>query len=194
MQRIRNAVDLLRGSKIHIHPILVTLIAVRGLDSSYEAVKHDLSVQSDKYANLDLETLETRCETFASAAKTVQSDAAIPTAAAAVTTNTRTRSRGQVPTNPNYPPQERVTHTQVMTQLGKGKTECPLCFNIHPFIKCSKAIEAGYVVKYNPPKARTQQTTHLPSSPPSPFALPRVTWYPISTFCNTMTAPPSPRH
>ena len=54
MQRIRNAVDLLRGGKIHIHPILITLIAVRGLDSSYEAVKHDLSIQSDKYANLDL--------------------------------------------------------------------------------------------------------------------------------------------
>ena len=57
MQRIRNAVDLLRSGKIHIHPILVTLSAVRGLDSSYEAVKHDLSVQSDKYANLDPETI-----------------------------------------------------------------------------------------------------------------------------------------
>ena len=55
MQRIRNAVDLLHGGKIHINPILIALIAVRGLDSSYEAVKHDLSVQSDKYANLDLE-------------------------------------------------------------------------------------------------------------------------------------------
>ena len=40
MQRIRNAVGLLRSGKIHIHPILITLIAVRGLDSSYKAVKH----------------------------------------------------------------------------------------------------------------------------------------------------------
>ena len=78
MQRIRNAVDLFCGGKIHIHLTLVTLIAVPGLDSSYEAVKHDLSVQSDNYANLGLETIKTRCKTFASAAKTVQSDAAIP--------------------------------------------------------------------------------------------------------------------
>ena len=34
MQRIRNAVDLLRGGKINIHPILVTLIAVRGPERS----------------------------------------------------------------------------------------------------------------------------------------------------------------
>ena len=156
MQRIRNAVGLLRSGKIHIHPILVTLIAVRGLDSSYEAVKHDFSVQSDKYANLDLETLNTRCETFASDAKTVQSDAATLAAAAAeVAPNTRNRSHAQGSfINPHYPPQERVHHTQVMTQLGKGKTECPLCFNIYPFIKCSKALEAGYVVKYDPTKAK----------------------------------------
>ena len=111
-----NAVDPLRGGKVHIHSILITLIAVHGLDSSYKATTHDLSIQSNTYANLDLDILETRYKTFTSAAKTVQSDAATPRAAAAVTTNTRTRSRAQVPlTNPHYPPQEIIQHTQVMT-------------------------------------------------------------------------------
>ena len=160
MQRIRNAVDLLRSGKIHIHPILITLIAVRGLDSSYEAVKHDLSVQSDKYANLDLETLETRCETFASTAKTVQSDAAIPTTAAAVTTNTRTRSRDQARTNPNYLPEKGISRHHVMKQLAKADTECPLCFHDHGFVKCSKALGSGYVVKHDPTKAKVA-STHL---------------------------------
>ena len=103
MQHIRNAIDLFCGSKIHIYPILVTLVAVRGLDSSYEAVKYDLSIQSDTYANLELEALQTRCETFASAAKIFQFDASIPTAAAAeVTTNTRSCAPGPDSNTP-YP-------------------------------------------------------------------------------------------
>ena len=41
-----------------------------------------------------------------------------------------------------------------MKQLAKAKTECPLCFHDHGFIKCAKALEAGYVVKYDPTKAK----------------------------------------
>ena len=46
--RIRDTFDLLCGGNIHLHPIMVTLFAVRDLDSTYEAVKLDFSVQSDK--------------------------------------------------------------------------------------------------------------------------------------------------
>ena len=161
MQHIRNAVDLLRGGKIHIQPILITLIAVCDLDSSYKAVKYDLSIQSDKYTNLDLETLETRCKTFASATKTVQSDAATPTAAATkVATNTRSCALGTSTSKPSdskpsYPP--RIPrYDSVVTQLAKGATDCPVCFIRHPVEKCGRALQAGYIIEYNPNEAKAK--------------------------------------
>ena len=121
MCRVRNAVNQLRGGNMNLHPILVTLFAVRGLDSAYEAVKHDLAVHSENYTDLTLDNLERRCLTFVNATQKLQSDAAIPTAAAAEVANNSTRSRDpgtlSTPNNSkdNYLPQLRHSDIELIT-------------------------------------------------------------------------------
>ena len=164
MWRVRNVVNQLRGGNVNLHPILVTLFAVRGLDSAYEAAKTNLAVRSENYTDLTLDNLERRCLTFVTVARNFQSDAAIPTAAAAEVANNSTRSRAPgTSTTPNdgsklpYPPKLYPRHSKLITaQLVKAAKEYPLCFKPHPFIKCGFGLRAGYITKHNPTKAKVK--------------------------------------
>ena len=74
MSRIRTTVNLLRGGNVRLHPILINLLAVRGLDSAYEIVKHNITIHSKHFTSLMLDELERKCRLFANAARNVQSD------------------------------------------------------------------------------------------------------------------------
>ena len=127
MCRICDAVALLHGGNFQLHLIPATLFAVRGLDDNYAASKKNLPLNSDKYVNLDLEALETRCKTFVSAGRTVGADGAIPAAAASrvatcdtsVTPNTSgvpvyfsNSDRYPLPSQPNFPISRRRSPSQ----------------------------------------------------------------------------------
>ena len=84
--------------------------------------------------------------------------AAISTAAAAeVAPGTRScgpRPPGDLASDlypPRFPPMGLVKK-----QMAKGKTECPICFRVHPFTECGKALEAGYITEHNPKKAKAK--------------------------------------
>ena len=71
MSRIRTTINLLCGGNVQLHPILINLFALRGLNSAYKSVKHDLALHSKNFKSPTLDELEKKCVTFTNADRNV---------------------------------------------------------------------------------------------------------------------------
>ena len=128
-------------------PALINLFAVNGLDSTYEAVKLDIALHFKRFVSLNLEDLEATCDTYTRCLKSVTSNAATPSAAAAT-------SLPPPPVPDHSAPAEEANWRAVQANLLKAADVCPLCIRPHPFTNCDKCLHAGYIVVHDPEKAK----------------------------------------
>ena len=155
ISRVLDTIVLLRGGAVVLHPALVNLFAVHGLNNNYAAVKMDIAVHPQRFVSLDLDELERTCNTYTRTLQAVTSDAVIPSAAAATPAPPPPPAPDQTPT-PTYPPKAHHPLGRLKAVLRAAKTTCPVCFHPHPFTQCFVCLGAGYVTEHDPEKAKEQ--------------------------------------
>ena len=200
MSRVRDTVALLYGGKVALNPVLVNLFAVKGLSAEYAEIKRAISLHPEDFSSITLDALELRCNIYT---RTTQSlDTNTPSPAAAAATPSLPPPPPTASTTPD--PSATLPRETLATRMKSATSICPLCHQKHSILDCGYILRAGFVIEYNPEKAReTYSALNLhgnrkaPSDPDSKGPAASAVFMPMSStilppsLAATLPPPPS---
>lgn len=159
--RIRTTNTLLQAGGETINPSLLTMLLMRNLPDAFEPLKADCSLYPEKYATMTINDLEKKAIQWAIGKKIYSPDFA----AAAVGTGSAVAVGGGsavkgTPTPPSSSPSSVVNHEQLTKMRSSGICHCNR--TDHKLEDCVQFMLAGYVIDYNPEKAKEKKAAFSP--------------------------------
>ena len=151
--RIRTTNALLQAGGETINPSLLTMLLMRNLPDDYESLKADCALYPERYATMSLSTLEKRVIRWTASNKIYSSSGL--SAAAAVVGGGSAVVKGNQP-SPPPPALPHLNHEHISKMRSDGICHCHRKDG-HKFENCGQFLMAGYVVEFNPEKAKEKK-------------------------------------